>query len=376
MTRRNRIWAGLMIIWMTAAFLTGCWDKRELEELFVAYTAGIDIAEEGSGILSFSLSGPTVEEKAEEPNISVVSQGRSIQDTMINIQSKLYREVVLGHIQVLLIGEETAKEGISVFLDGFFRNPDVRGTLFLGVTKGKASELLTESELKQHPYTGIILKELLKGSNREGITCRCKLVEFFRCLGLEGKDPCMPYLMISPAKDQVLANRIAVFRGDRFAGTLDRDESIAAVILMDKMKSGKMVVDLSKSGEECFSDLSAVDIYRTSRKITPLVEGDKVKIKIEIKVTAELTEDPLYRKSISKDVIDQQEGLFEEKLKRDAIKTLTKLQEYKADIVGFGEIIRARHPIFFRGKEWREVFANAEFDIHVDFRIKRVGTVS
>ncbi|MGI6706005.1 MAG: Ger(x)C family spore germination protein [Clostridia bacterium] len=376
MTGRNRICAALMIIWITAVFLTGCWDKRELEELFVAYTAGIDIDEKDSGILSFSLSGPTVEEKAEEANISVVSQGKSIQDAMINIQSKLYREVVLGHIQVLLIGEETAKEGISVFLDAFFRNPYVRGTLLLGITKGKASELLTESRLKQHPYTGIILKKLLQGSNREGISCRCKLVEFFRCLGIEGKDPCMPYLIISPARDQIIVNNIAVFRGDRLAGTLDRDESIAAMILMDKMNSGKMVIDLSKSGEESFLDSSAVNIYRTARKITALTEEDKVKIKVELKVTAELSEDPLYRKTISKALIDRQERLFEEKLKSDAIKTLKKLQAYKSDIVCFGEIIRARHPDFFQGKEWREIYANADFDIDVHFRIRRVGTVS
>jgi Ger(x)C family germination protein len=376
LTGRNRICAALMIIWITAVFLTGCWDKRELEELFVAYTAGIDIDEKDSGILSFSLSGPTVEEKAEEANISVVSQGKSIQDAMINIQSKLYREVVLGHIQVLLIGEETAKEGISVFLDAFFRNPYVRGTLLLGITKGKASELLTESRLKQHPYTGIILKKLLQGSNREGISCRCKLVEFFRCLGIEGKDPCMPYLIISPARDQIIVNNIAVFRGDRLAGTLDRDESIAAMILMDKMNSGKMVIDLSKSGEESFLDSSAVNIYRTARKITALTEEDKVKIKVELKVTAELSEDPLYRKTISKALIDRQERLFEEKLKSDAIKTLKKLQAYKSDIVCFGEIIRARHPDFFQGKEWREIYANADFDIDVHFRIRRVGTVS
>jgi len=361
---------------MTAVFLTGCWDKKELEELFVAYMAGIDIADEGSGLLSFSLSGPTVEEKAEEPNISVVSQGKSIQDTMINIQSKLYREVVLGHIQVILIGEDTAKKGISALMDAFFRNSDVRGTLFLGVTKGKASDLLTETKLKQHPYPGIILKELLKGASREGIACRCKLVEFFRCINLEGRDPCVPYLILSPTKDQIIENRIAAFRGDRFAGVLDGGESITAMLLMHKMRSGKIVVDLSKSEKESFRDFRAVDIIRTARKITPQLEGEKVKFKIELKVTAELSEDPLYRKTISKEALDGQERLFEEKLKSDAIRTLKKLQEYKSDIVGFGEIIRARYPNFFHGQEWREVFANSEFDIHVDFLIKRVGTIS
>lgn len=376
MSRCRRIWRGLVFIWICVFFLTSCWDNRELEDLFVAYTAGIDISEEDPNLLSLSFSGPTVEEKAEVPNISVVGQGRSIQDAMINIQSKLYREVVLGHVQVLLIGEDTAREGISAFLDAFKRNPDVRGTFILGVTQGKAEDIIIGVNLRNQPFVGIYLKELLRGANREGIAHALTLMEFYRYMNIDGIDPCMPYLMIAPTKDHILVNHTAVFRGDRFVGILEQDESIAVMILKNLVKEGRMAMDLSSSEEGGLHDSIAVDLYRTSRKITPMIDGERVKIKIEVKVTGQLLEHTLSERSLSYSSIKRQESLFGEKLKNDMKKALSKLQEYQADIVGFGEIVRVKYPEFFDKEKWREDFAGAEFDIDVDFWIKRIGTAS
>ena len=252
----------------------------------------------------------------------------------------------------------------------------LRGTFILGVTQGKAEDIIIGVNLRNQPFVGIYLKELLRGANREGIAHALTLMEFYRYMNIDGIDPCMPYLMIAPTKDHILVNHTAVFRGDRFVGILEQDESIAVMILKNLVKEGRMAMDLSSSEEGGLHDSIAVDLYRTSRKITPMIDGERVKIKIEVKVTGQLLEHTLSERSLSYSSIKRQESLFGEKLKNDMKKALSKLQEYQADIVGFGEIVRVKYPEFFDKEKWREDFAGAEFDIDVDFWIKRIGTAS
>jgi spore germination protein KC len=356
--------------------ITGCWDRRELDELFVAYTAGIDISDQNPEMLSLTLTGPTVEEKAESPTIEATGQGKSVQDAIDNIQSKLYREVVFGHAQILLFGEDTARQDITPFLDAFDRDPDVRGTLLLGVTQGKSADILVNANLKQHPYIGILLKAMFEGAYRESISYSVNLREFYRDFNSGIIDPCMPYLILSPTEDQLLVNNLAVFQGGRLAGVLDRDESTAAMLLMDKMQQGRISLPIPDFSNNPFYKSSSIYINRSRRKITPYIQDGDIKIGVEIKITAYLIEHSPLRRIIPLPDLEQLNRLYEQKLKQDMQRMLAKLQEYQSDIAGIGEYVRIKFPERFVKSQWRKDFTNLEFDITVTVNIRRMGAAT
>ena len=64
--------------------------------------------------------------------------------------------------------------------------------------------------------------------------------------------------------------------------------------------------------------------------------------------------------------------------KRGFMSLIKQTQKKGSDIYGFGSYIRAKEPKYWNkhirtDEEWRRLFKDMTFDIHVVFKIRRVG---
>jgi spore germination protein KC len=83
-------------------------------------------------------------------DVSVV--GHTIEDAMNNLQQEVADKVFLGHLRIIVISEDIAREGVERFNDYLRRNPEIGRSAWMAISKEKAVEYMKVApELEQVP---------------------------------------------------------------------------------------------------------------------------------------------------------------------------------------------------------------------------------
>lgn len=99
-----------LLILSCIAILAGCWDDKELDELSVPLIAGFDLAEKNEkehpdDKYLVSVGYPRFYEKTKKDFDVETSSGRMIGETRSRRNVHLGEEMILGQLQILLLGE-------------------------------------------------------------------------------------------------------------------------------------------------------------------------------------------------------------------------------------------------------------------------------
>ncbi|WP_425447143.1 Ger(x)C family spore germination protein [Dethiothermospora halolimnae] len=142
--------------------LTGCWDKKELEEQAFVIAIGLDTLD-GDGIsITYQIANPqsggggTIGQSDKEKPFEVITvkaPGPMAGKDMAN--ASITREITFSHTQVLVVSEKLAKKDKAFsILDAMVRDRQVRRNTTIIVSKEKASEFinLTNSPLETRPH--------------------------------------------------------------------------------------------------------------------------------------------------------------------------------------------------------------------------------
>ena len=127
--------------------LTGCWNYRELNDLAIATGIAIDKSEDGFevSVLISNARKAQVSTKEGESQTSVYSEnGKTITEALRNINLKFPKEIYIGHLSVIVINEEIAKEGLYPILDYFLREPESSKRFYSIIARDcKAKEVIS-----------------------------------------------------------------------------------------------------------------------------------------------------------------------------------------------------------------------------------------
>lgn len=180
------------LVLLLILMLTGCWDKKELEELSYVVAVGldlpkgIDIEEEQAVDVTFQFSNPKL-------NIKGASQGGDTESkdvitvtapdlvTARNMaNSFVTREISLSHNKVIIISEELAKtEFFYRLLSTSAKDREVRRETNVIVTDGKASEFILKNKpemmVRPHRY----YQFLIDRATETGLVPESTLNRFF-----------------------------------------------------------------------------------------------------------------------------------------------------------------------------------------------------
>lgn len=145
----------LFFLSIHALWLSGCWDRTEVNDLAIITAAGLDLTDDHQLELSVKiyLTSPSAPQQS-SGGISDTSGGGAGQSvvrsavglTMADAESKLQqvlpREVFWGQGEVFIFGERLAKEGIDEPLEFLIRSPAPRERANVFVSKGSAKDVL------------------------------------------------------------------------------------------------------------------------------------------------------------------------------------------------------------------------------------------
>lgn len=369
-------------------FVTGCWDRTELNDLAILLGWGMDIEDNGTYLGTAQIVVPSKVSTGSQGGGSgqayyiETATGTDVTQVAQNMQTKVSRQLFAGHRRDLFIGEALAKRGVDHIMDEFSRNPDVRLRTDIFVVKGgTANNLLkTPTPLEKMPALAA-----LKLHQQIGGLGDVALANFLIDASTEGSSPTLPVMeMISGSHEQddgptdetsqkrfAYAGR-AVFDKDlKLTGYLNPQEAKDAFWVKGQLKF-LTITGFVPQGKGAVS----LDLTKLGKTIRPSLRGEHITLSVVLTGQGMIRENNTDLDLAQAKNLQIAEDAFDKETEKQVQQVITKVQkQYKADIFGFGESIHKKYPYQWKvlKKNWETEFPKADVAVKVHLSVKRVG---
>lgn len=375
------------LLFLVLLSLTGCWDRTEVNDIALIMAAGIDKGEAEKIKLSVQIFIPKPTDGGQQEGMTSGSsnsqtfvksaEGITLADAMSKLQEKLTRQIFWGQNEVLVIGEDLAKLGISEHIDFWMRHsgPRVRADVF--IAQGMANEVL-QSTPDLERDSAKQLRELVKTD----IGVRVTVKDLSQMLSGESNAAVLPWVENMPpesadAKQEQGAPFIkgtAIFKDDKMVGQLDDIVTRGILWPRNEIKSG--VITTSLKDEDGYVSLN---IVRSQNHLIPHIKNEKwsmiVKTSTDLDIIQNTTNlsslNPAFLKEVQQKVIEEIEN-------REKLALSEAQKKLNADIFGFAESFQRKYPDRWKTKKvkWNEQFQHVDVSFDTTVNIKRTGLVS
>jgi len=366
--------------------LTGCWDRREINDVAFVAATGIDkkkdqfevtvqiplpgkmggIGNSGGG--GGTQGGPWYNETASAGTLREANEKQ---------QSSMSRQLYFAHRRVVLLGEELAKSDIRIVLDVLSRVPQNRLTALPIVVKGKIEEVMgVNAPMEQFPAE--MIREIGQTSTKRPVTLKT-LAQY---LLLDGQDVILPYITKAEGsagesggpQSVVRMEGFAVFRGGKLAGFV-KDEEAEALLWATGQINNPNVQIPAPAGKGKIVML----FPQTTRKLVPRVRGDEITMSLNIKASGIVVENESNYYLVAQDNLHLVERQVEAQLKKQITQTVRKLQHtYKSDVLGFGDSLYRYYPEVWKGLRgaWNNhYYPKVKVVVDVSVHIEHPGSI-
>lgn len=406
--------------------LCGCYDAKEPNNIAYVVAVGVDLTDEES-IYEYTIqfakttqiSGGSGEEGGKEGSdiVEVINVKAPSVYTAVNIANQVVsKNFTLAHTKLIVISEQLAKNGVRDLFDTFGRNSDIRPNIYVAVSNGNAKEYL-ESVKPIAEINPVTYYRLIFESERGGYVPRVLLKDFYFGMDDKHNQNVLPLAGVNEKnlenssslnsdeghKNNIPDSDVNLHKFDfltkrYYAGKIDVEKKNASeVIGMAVFDGDKMIAKADNIDSLIYNILrgtykmSYVSFYNEASPSVPLtvslkqrrmpkisVNTKKGYPKINITIYAEgqlISESTVFPSEAD---LQKTEDEISEEIREETEYFLKKTRdEFKADIVGFGQYARSN---FLTNNEyelynWREKYKNAEFDVKINFHIKNTGFI-
>lgn len=374
--------------------LTGCWDKRELNELAITLALGIDKVEgEDEYEVTAQVVVPSAVSMKDGTGGATVTlfteNGETVYEALRRMTKVSPRKIYPGHLQMLIIGEELAKEGIGESLDLLARDWELRPDFYVVVAKDvTAREILNvTTDLESIPaskmFAGLKVSEKA-WAGTTGVT----LDELIVNLISDGKEAVLTGIQLTGNKQigstqqniesiskpaQIQYDNLAVFKEDRLMGWLTEQDSRGYSGITNTVKSTVTSISCPNEGK------STIEVTNFHSKVEGNIVHGKPEVNIHTKAEGKVGEVRCKIDLKNPEAIQELEKNYEKEATRIINETIDVLQEeYQSDIFGFGEAIHRANPEEWNKikENWDEEFSDLTVNVKVDMKIRLTGTVN
>jgi spore germination protein KC len=367
-------------ILISPLLLCGCWDRREINDTAFVLAASIDkendlyrssILIPLPGNMGGSSNGGGGGTGGVEPYTIESEVGNTPWDAVNKIQSRLSRKIFFAHRRVILFGEDVAKEGLTLILDGMARRPENRLSTYAAITKGKASDYLS-AKVKLERFSAELIRELL----RSNATINVSVKDVISSMNLTGQDAFLPYLELNEKgtnknkSDDIQSTGFAITNNGKEVAVLKENDALALRLLVPKFSGYSQTLNIDGGKASFF-------IHNAKTVIKPVINGNQINFNVSVVAIADIFEF-LSTKDTFKEM-PKFKQLIESHTKADLINVLETMKTKGSDVVGFGQILNRQYPQKW-AKDWEphwdNLFAKTNFNVSVKVNIYDVGALS
>lgn len=380
---------------------TGCWDRKEPDDMVYAVALGFDVDEDGEYVVIAQFAnpmaakggaGPSSQPAGSAPFWTNCAKGHTPFDALTNLSPALSREMTVSNIEVLLISERLARHGIAPIMDLVARDNELRLTVSAAVVDGDIKSLL-ELQFVEDPIPALAIQRMLNpihfidpSATSPGLLQ--SIAEMLR----PGQDLLLPVLRLNAGSDSSSSSRSdagltspqnpvshigsAAFRGDKMIGWLDGHESRGANFARGRSQHAPVSVKSPAGG------LVSVHVTHVVSTVTPHCIHEDVSIVIKSKVEGHIQGQTALGAGeecfdlASSESLRYLRACLAQCVREDIEHALARSREYRSDFAGLGNAVYRRLPRAWKagvGDRWYELLPDVEVDIEVEATLTSSG---
>lgn len=394
---------------MVSIFMSSCIGSvggREINRMAIVTSVGIDYEDE-KVIMTFEVVNPAAGDTSSEagPNSSgtqafVYPQGigKTVKEAITNANLHFDKKIFLSHSNLMIIGEEFAKRGITDLMDFFLRDNEPREDMYMVVAKGARAYDIIGVRAGLGRASGNYLYDILNNFPFNARSINISIAEKFRYFYDVANEPVVGVVQIrkirqfdrekkgeEPIKEVLDVSGGAVLKRDYLIGYFNEDEMIGFNFIVNEIKGGILVfrtpvepndnnVIIGKDGR-----FTSVDILRAKSKNNISVDNGKIHLTIDVKIRGALNEINQAFNVADPEVISRIEKACSEKVKELISTTLEKSQkEFKNDNFSIGIAVHQQHPKLWKeiAKDWENIFPEISYDVNVETTLVKTGLMN
>ncbi len=371
----KQVLAAILMLIMT---VPGCWDLEEIDRRAFVIALGIDLKANGLMVLTAQLPLPrqmlppssTSGGKEGKSFHTITATARDVFSAFGVLQSKTSRHLVVQHNRLIVIGEETARQGVNPLLDWIFRSPKLSPQSLIFIARRRlAKEILSETPSVSN-MPGLEFRIASQLTTKENYTDFVPAWHFRKIMVNKTRDLYAPLIDFDPEEGQYLKEGLAVFDGDFLVGELSREETQIFNVLTNQMKAGTMSFGLV--GRERGKVFSMRNMVATTKIKVNLRQG-KPFLGVVCEINGALSETNDIRQRLTLRSLEKLEKRVEREMRLRISSLIHKSQSLHSDSIGFGEQLRAQHYSIWKEINWKKLFPTASFRVSVKAGIIRNG---
>lgn len=368
--------------------LTGCGGYEELNNLSIVTAVAFDKTDdeyELSFLIANSPKAQTSAKEGEAKTTVYTGKGKTIAEASKDIEQIVPKQVYLGHINVVVISEDIAKDGFLKIADWLLRNPQTRKKFYLLQAKDEKAKNILKivSPLESFPSQSIATL-IESNSETKSIATSITYSNFISQILEKGYDPVLPSITINGSvkegsneknlettepESYLVLGPLAIYKGDKLKGFSTEEESWAINVLKGDSKEINYNVkyqneNISIETSSLKSNIKIIDEKNIEITISGVGDIYNINNKIDIQDYKE---------------INKIEKAWSSSLKKDLTKVIKKVQnKWQADIFGFGNLIYKNDPKTWKKleKNWNsKYFPNLNIKVKTDLKIDATGSL-
>ncbi|MGE5370835.1 MAG: Ger(x)C family spore germination protein [Solirubrobacterales bacterium] len=393
MQRKAKCILGICIV---AGILTisGCWDKREINELGLVTSVGIDkAAKRNQYMVTVEIANPSVSNATAETSGSGQSgggsvwiasaTGDSIFDATRNLVNISSRRIMWAHNSVIIIGAPLAREGIAPVVDYFTHQPELRLKAAVVVAKGDAKDYIpTKIGMDTPNGTSFILMQAYRSLAAE--SANSHMLEVATSLASKHGNPLIAEIRLKNAIRQPNAGNssgaknpqtvemagAAVFKKDRMIGWLTPTETRGSSWILNQTKN--TVVTVTDPAHH-YKNVS-VETSDVKAMIKTTVKNGMPRISIRITGNGTIAEEDGKTSLGINQMKKHVAVLVDRKIESEVRHTLSVVQnKYGVDVLGFAAIVHVQNDREWESglmDQWETIFPMIPVQVSADIHIK------
>lgn len=376
--RRTGAYLKFPLILAAVVLMAGCWNYRELNTMMIVAGIAVDKGgENGKYHVTFEtldVSGGSGEKQSSIKSLLIESDGDTIFDTARNALEKSDKRLYFGACEIVIISDELAREGIANILDWVGRDAEPRISIDIYVAKGKSAKEVIGRKSLTDPITSYALGRMDEiGRTSLSKSVYVQLYKANNMLGGEGISLVLPTLNTVSNKDTEIPvyGGTAIFKKDKLVGYLSDDESKYLAMIKNEVFGGLLLVGVDSGAPDI-----SLEIMENNVQITPVLTGDRPKIKVAVTMKAALGEMETAVDLASQQGMAKAEKAASENIAANIARVIKKAQdEYGSDIFGFGNAIFKTAPGYWYSIKpgWDAMFRSLDISISAKVEIANTG---
>ncbi|MFB7815976.1 Ger(x)C family spore germination protein [Paenibacillus chitinolyticus] len=380
---------GLLAPFLALCIVTGCWSKREMNELAIVVGIGVDKIDSQIKVTFQVVDPGEVAPKKSSGGRSPItvyeSKGDTYLEAMRKITTKSPRQMYPSHLRVLVIGESIAREGLSEILDIFTRDWEHRSDFIALVSKGSpageilkvltpidkipANELyssLETAEKKWAPVSVVTLDKLINNMTETGKESVLSAVI------LKGPaDKGQERNNIDQIKPETYLQYagLSVFKKDKLLGWMNESESKGYNYITDNIHSTVHKAACPGGG------IAVLDLIRSKTNVKARMKNGKPVILISLRSEENIGEMRCVMDLRKRENIRYLEKSVADDIRRRMQDSIGRARDLGSDIFGFGKKVYQKYPAYWKQakEEWTSVFRELPIEYDIQVNIRQLG---